>query len=418
MNKEVHHYIAEKGFDLLPSEIKKEWKRGKEFMLATCMYPDIYADRSSIKNKEVIKYLEPFPPKTLWYKKLVREIEKNPVNFISDVIPEKQIYLLAYYLRKTINQLKEKKYEEAGKFAGVFSHIIGDSAQPIHLLNPSVIDLISGVPEKFLSFELHSGVEGISAFPEIKNYNPEILGSSLPQAIMGLYKKTKIMSEKARYTTIPIVRSIYSKNIKKAKEYASISVEFAVKVFTDFLFTCWYLSQNKKIDLKPLDLTEYPYFSGEIDMLYRYRPLKNISLIPYSGGKFYPLSLKEKGRTLKVKGFGVLPYVGPKKTPVKERDAKITFFIWPKSYSFFTAKAGLNPFFKESKGKVVFRVFADDKIIFQSKSVSPQMPAIDIEVELPEKIHFLTLSMLTVKEPPSPIVKTHPHGVWAYPVLE
>ena len=422
MNKQVHEYIVKKGFELLPSEIKKNWVKGKESMLATCMYPDIYADRNKIKNNKLIKYLGPNPPKASWYRKILKEIKENTAVSVSDVVVERDIYLYIYHLKKIINHLKKNEYKESGKFAGVFSHIIGDTFQPIHLLNPSVIDLILGVPEKFLSFELHSGIEGISAFPKIKNYSPQLLGSSLPRAIMGFYRKIKILSDKARYTTIPMVEAVYSENLKKAKELAGISVEFAVKVFADFLFTSWNLSQNKKIKPWPLDLTEYPHLSSLVDMLYRYRPLKNISLIPYSGGKHYPLSLREKnGKILKVNGFGVIPYLGPKKTAIqkiKEREAKIEFFIWPESYSFFKSKAGLNPLFNESKGKVVFRIFADDKLIFKSGYFSPKDNAIEIKVKLPEKIHFLTLSMLTVKEPPAPLAKTHPHGVWAYPVLE
>jgi len=422
MNQEVHKYIVKKSFDLLPDEIKKKWKDGKIFMLETCMYPDIYADRSSLGNKkDILKYIEPHPPKTKWYKDLIKKIEKKPVVNISDVVAEKSIYIFSHYLKKTICALKKENYKEAGKFAGVFSHVIGDLAQPIHLLNPAIIDLIIKVPEKYISFELHSGIEGISGFPEIKNYSPEILGSSVAQAIMGLYKKIKIMSEEARYTTIPIVEAIYSGNRKRAKEITKMSVEYAIKVFADFLFTCWMLSKNEKINSLPLDLTEYPYISSEIDMLYRYKPLKNISLIPYSGGKYYPLSLREKNRKIvKVEGFGVIPYLGPKKTPmkeIKEREAKIEFFIWPGSYSFFKVKAGLNPLFKESKGKVIFRIFAEDELIFKTSPISPKNSCVEIKINLPEKIHFLTLSMLTVKEPPAPLSKTHPHGVWAYPTL-
>jgi len=422
MNGEIHQYIVKKGFELLPEEIKKKWKNGEKYMLKTCMYPDMFADRSSIKNPEVIKYLEPFPPKTKWYKKLMKKMAGNPILCISDAVPEKLIHIFAHYLKKVSGALKKMNYEESAKLSGVFSHIIGDTAQPIHSLNPGVIDLILKVPEKFLSFELHSGIERISSFPKVKNYSPEILGFSIPQAIMGLYRKIKIMNEEARFTTLPIVQEVYSGNTKKAQKLAGVSVEFAIKVFADFLFTCWVLSHQNKFESSPLDLTEYPYINSQTDMLYRYKALKNISLIPYSGGKYHPLSLKEKdGKISKVKGLGVIPYLGPKKTiqkEIKEREAKVEFFLWPKSYSFFKAKVGINPLFKESKGKVIFRIFADDKLIFKTSPISPDTPAIDIKVNLPEKTHFLTLSMLTVKEPPAPLSKTHPHGVWAYPSLE
>ncbi|HOL23086.1 MAG TPA: NPCBM/NEW2 domain-containing protein, partial [bacterium] len=321
-----------------------------------------------------------------------------------------------------IMYLKKGDMERAGKFAGVFSHIIGDIAQPIHLVNSRVLDLLIKCPEEFLSFELHTGIEGFSGRPVIKNYSPEILGNSFPRAVMGLYKKILLMAEECRYTTPLMVKAIYSDRQEQAVKTAGISVKTATLVFADFLRTAWAIAHKEDIPLSSFSLIDYPYIWSNIDMLYRYKPMKNISLIPYSGGKSYPLAvLGPNGEKKRVKGLGVIPYMGPLKTStgmVRERDARIEFLLWPKSYSIFKATVGLNPFFKKSKGKVVFQIFADDRMIGRSKKFSPGDTAEQITVKIPENTHFLTLSMLTIEEPPSPIAETHPHGVWANPELE
>ena len=427
MNTKVHQYIAEKGFILLPIAIKKEWVNGKFFMVKTCMYPDIFADRDKSKKEkkkidpEADLYIEPLPPKAKWYKELCKKILNNPTSFLSETVPEKLIYLIFHYLKNTIMYLKKRDMERAGKFAGVFSHIIGDIAQPIHLVNSRVLDLLIKCPDEFLSFELHAGIEGISGRPIIKGYEPEILGNSLPRAVMGLYKKILLMAEECRYTTPLMVKAIYSHHPEQAVKIAGISVKLATCVFSDFLRTVWAIAYKENIPFKPFGLTDYPYIHSTVDMLYRYKPMKNISLIPYSGGKSYPLTLLDKNRQqVQVSGLGVIPYLGPLKSnlgTVQERDAKIDFFIWPESYSWFKAKVGLNPLFKKSEGKVLFRIFADTKLIAKCGPISPYTPYRDFEVKLPENIHFLTLSMLTIEEPSKPLAETHPHGVWGEPKL-
>ena len=429
MNTETHYYITRKGFDLLSEEVKKEWKSGKSIMLKSCMYPDIFADRGLTEAEKKKRdpdfkdsYLEPHNPKAMWYRELVKKVNNTPLALLSETVPELRIYVYEYYLNKTVEYLKKGDMDTSAIFAGVFSHYIGDTTQPIHLVNSRVIDLLVKCPVRFLGFELHAGIEGISGKPSINNYTPEILGNSLPKAVMGLYRKILLMAEECRYTTISMVKAIYSNKPMRAKKLAGISVKAATLVFADFLRTCWALAYGERISSSPLPLINYPFICSNIDMLYRYKPMKNISLIPYSGGRSYPLTTLDKnGKKKRVKGFGVIPYMGPLKTStgtIKERDARIEFLLWPGGYHIFKAKVGLNPLFKKSKGKVVFRVFADNRIIARSKEFSYGETEEEVIAKIPENAHFLTLSMLTVKEPPSPIVETHPHGVWVEPLLE
>ncbi len=429
MNTISHKNIAARGFDLLPAGIKKEWKNGKQFVLKTCMYPDIFADRGLSEEEKERRdpdfdnaFLEPLPPKAAWYRELSRKVNGLPSASFSEIIPENRIYIYSYFMEKTVDSLKKGDREKAARFAGVLSHTIGDTAQPIHLVNSRTLDALIKCPDEFLGFELHAGIEGITGKPVIRNYEPELLGSTRSQALMGFYKKTLIMAEECRYTTPLMVRAVYSHNPEEAVRLAGISVKQATLVFADFLRTAWALANSEDIQARPFSLTEYPCISSTVDMLYRYRPMKNISLIPYSGGKSYPLTVLNKaGNKVTVTGLGVVPYLGPLKTSagtVKERDARVEYLLCSGSYTSFRATVGLNPLFKESRGRVVFRVFADGRMIGKSGEFCPGKPAEELKAKIPCNAHFLTLSMLTVEEPPPSLAQTHPHGVWVNPILE
>jgi len=429
MNNESHYRIAGKGFDLLPSQIRRKWKNGRYFILKTCMYPDTFADRS-LSEEEKKKtdpdyddaYLEPMPPKTSWYRELSRKIQETPSAWLSENIPEKRMYVHLYFLERTVESLKKDDKEKAARFAGVFSHFLGDTAQPIHIVNSRILDLLIKCPDEFLGFELHAGIEGITGKPIIKKYEPELLGTSVPGAAMGLYRKILLMAEECRYITPLMVRAVYSRRRKEAVRLAGKSVKLATLVFADFLRTCWTIAYDEDIAASPFSLADYPHITSTVDMLYRYRPMKNLSLIPYSGGRSYPLTLlDEKGKRIRVGGIGVIPYLGPMKSAlgtVRERDARVEFLLCPGAYSVFRARVGLNPLFKESGGKVLFRVFSDGRLAGKSAVFFPGKPAEQLDIRFPRTTRFLTLSMLTVEEPPPSLAKTHPHGVWANPVLE
>lgn len=408
MNDKSHKLIAEKGYEIVKGYFIKEE------ILKTCMYPDIYADRKV--NKVLKEYLWPLPPKVKWYKELLKKIENNPIKILS-YHPVEYIYLIEYYFKKVVFFLEKNDFKKASEFSGIFSHFIGDFLQPIHLLNPSFIDFLIEVPERYLSFELHYKIESITGELKIRDYKPEILGENIEKATLKLYSKIYNHTEEIRKNVLKMVISFYRNEYKKLERYAKIAVIKSIYLFSDFLYTAISLSDKKSLKSSSFSLIDYPYINCAIDMLYRYRPMKNISLIPYSG-KSYPLKLKINGKIKKVNGISVFPYVGPIiKDNDRKRDAKIEYFILPETFKKFKAIVGLNSSFKNSKGKVIFRIFSNDKLTYQTKPLGIDDDAILLEVRLPNDTKFLTLSMLTVEEPPFPVWINHPHGIWAEPEL-
>jgi len=200
----------------------------------------------------------------------------------------------------------------------------------------------------------------------------------------------------------------------------------AAKHFADFIFTVFSIANEDVEEKSPCcDLAEFPYINNTVDMLYRYQPIIDQSLIPYSGGKMVPLALRLTEDSIEnVHGLGVIPSLGPPFSDDHIRDVDIEYFIVPGSYKKFTAKVGLNPLFTESMPTAKFKVIGDGQVLAESEVLEPGTVARTITAEL-GNTRFLTLRMSYVDTPPAEQLNkagTHvgwaSHGVWGEPMLQ
>jgi hypothetical protein len=158
-------------------------------------------------------------------------------------------------------------------------------------------------------------------------------------------------------------------------------------------------------------------------MLYRYRPMVDMSLIPYSGGKFHPLALSTAdGRIEEVHGLGVIPFLGPPFSRDHLRQATIEFFLIPEAFQTFRARVGVNPLFRDALGAAVFRVIGDGRELFRSPEIEATGLPVEVDVLL-GKTRWLTLAMHYATNPTyEDFERLHCdwalHGVWAEPRLE
>jgi hypothetical protein len=424
----VHDAIATEALSVQPLEIRKAFKPFINDLKSSSWYPDYFADRSMSKAKkrkidpEADRFIYPDPPRSNRQKQLEELSERYTY---SDAPPLKQVYLIKYYLQNAVNSLKSGDPKSAVKFCGVYSHVIADICEPIHAMSPATLDIVLPPPKKCIGLELHANVEGLKAPVKIKGYSPKLLGRNLKQAEMGAFAGLIHAHKTGAKQATLIVQELYKGNREKAIAYSSVAQSESSRHFADFIFTVYTLGCNTtETNHHSLDLCEYPYISNTVDMLYRYQPLKDVSLIPYSGGKLHPLSLKNnKGKVEAVHGLGVVPFLGPPMSKSHKRNASIEYLIVPGAYKLFSARVGLNPKFKESFSSVIFEVFGNGKKLATSKKIAPGEPAESIEAKL-EKTSTLTLTMHYVNSPTSDdakAVKTHlawiSHGVWAEPRL-
>lgn len=425
----VHDEIAMQALSVQTVATKKQFEAYIHEFKESSWYPDYFADPSMAKAKkdaidpEADRFIYPLPPTDDWHQTL-KELAKAGYAY-SDAEPLSQVYLINFYLKNAIESLQQGDIKSAIKFCGVYSHLIGDTCEPIHAMSPALLDVIVPPPHEFLGLELHANVEGLKAPVEITGYQPKLLGKNLKQAEMGAFTGLIQSHRFGAAQATPIVQALYAKDKTKATALSSLAQSESAKHFADFIFTVFAIaSGDANEEVYYCDLCELPYIANSVDMLYRYQPIIDASLVPYSGGKMHPLSLQsDVGSIEKVHGMGVVPSLGPPFTDDHVRNADIEFFIVPGAYSEFSAKVGLNPLFTESMPSAKFQVLADGEIVAESIVFEPGDPCQTIVTNI-GNARFLTLRMSYVHTPqPDELtnVSCHlawvSHGVWGEPQL-
>jgi hypothetical protein len=425
----VHDDIAIQALAVQPDEIKEQFNNCLHELKESSWYPDYFADRSMSQEKkdaidpEADRFIYPIPPEEAWHRRLV-ELAQDSHSY-SDASPLSEIYLINYYLQNAVEALRSGDVKSAVKFCGVYSHLIADTGEPIHAMGPAILDVAAPPPKDFLGFELHANVEGLKAPVKIDGYTPKLLGINIKQAEMGAYAGLLAIHRFGAAQATPIVQALYKNDTEEATALSSLVQSESAKHFADFIFTVFSIAaEDVNAESFSCDLSEYPYIANSVDMLYRYQPIADASLIPYSGGKMHPLALLEKNNSIcNIHGLGVVPSLAPPFNDEHIRVADIEYFIVPGAYEEFSAKVGLNPLFKESMPTAKFQVIGDSEILAESPVFSPGDVSEELSAELKDT-RFLILRM-TYEHTPHPdqlnSVSSHlawvSHGVWGEPSL-
>jgi hypothetical protein len=420
--------------DVLPKEMRELFAPYLKDLDKAAWYPDSLGDK---KMPEAAKLAIDPEADRFWYPDEPQDDTQRRLYELTDteartgVTALRQTYLTEHYLRAAVQAARAGDVKAAVKFCGVYSHTIADTAEPIHAINPDIIDLVVPPPTSHMSLELHAGVEGLGAPVDIRGHQPRLLGRNVEQAIMGAIAGLVHAKQVGAAQTVPIVQALYANNRVEATRLSSLAQSESARQTADFMYTVFWLADVARRSSaaasgggNSLDLCQYPYVGCLVDMLYRYRPMIDLSLIPYSGGKSHPLSLRTaSGGIEQVHGLGVAPYLGPPYTPDHHRVTTVDYFLVPGAYNMFRARVGANPLFKTGIVTMVFRVLADGKEVFRSRDLLPSDGAVEVAADI-AGARWLTLSMHFSSNPTFEDVQrlvsiTWPnHGVWAEPRLE
>ena len=461
----VHGVIALTAADVLPADLRELFAPYRADLDKAAWYPDSLGDK---KMPEAAKLAIDPEADRFWYPDEPQDDTQRRLYELTDteartgVTALRQAYLTEHYLRAAVQAARAGDVKAAVKFCGVYSHTIADTAEPIHAINPDIIDLVVPPPASHMSLELHAGVEGLGAPVDIRGHQPRLLGRNVEQAIMGAIAGLVHAKQVGAAQTVPIVQALYADNRAEATRLSSLAQSESARQTADFMYTVFRLADLARRPSEPamklqssgkiegirlgagqsllfgahpeesgksegassLDLCQYPYVGCLVDMLYRYRPMVDLSLIPYSGGQSHPLSLRTaSGGIEQVHGLGVAPYLGPPYTPDHHRETTVDYFLIPGAYNTFRARVGANPLFKTGIVTMVFRVLADGKEVFRSRDLLPTDPAVEAAADI-AGARWLTLSMHFSSNPTFEDVQRLTaitwanHGVWAEPRLE
>jgi len=424
----VHDAIALQALAVLPAAERRAFAPHRAALAKSAWYGDLLADPTMSEaekrkiDPEADRFIEPLPPRTATSRKIFELTVRDAENSSS---PLRCVHASEYFLRNAAASLREGNVLGAVKFCGAFSHIIGDVGEPIHALPPEIVDRAVPPPRKYLGLELHAGIEGLKAPVDIGGYRPRVLGSTVSRAVMGVYAALVELKKLGAAQAVPIAQALYADHRKQAIALSQRAQNQSARVTADFMHTAFHLAQGGKTQQLPLDLCAYPWVRCKVDMLYRYQPLVDISLVPYSTGKLHPLSLPtgKRGATERVHGLAVIPYLGPPWVKEHHREATIEYFLVPGAFRTLRARVGANPLFRESICKAVFRVLGDGKELFRSPVLGLDDAHVPVEVALGRTtwltlaMHYTKASNATHKDFARLHVRYALHGVWAEPTL-
>jgi hypothetical protein len=421
----VHDDIALKAFRTLPPEMRKQFTPFLDNLKESSWYPDYFADRTMSQEEkakidpDADRFIYPDQPESDWYKKIIAVTEHDMA--FTGAPPLRMVHLIEHYLDRAIASISAGNMQHTIKYFGVLSHVIGDTVEPIHAVDPRVIDFVLPPPKKFLGLELHANVEKLSARVDLKDYRPVLLGKNREQILMGTYARLAAAHSLGASLALPIVQALYAGNRKKAVLLSQKAQNTSARLFADFMYSVLELHDNIDRTDGSLDLAVYPFVRVAMDMLYRYRPAVDISLIPYSGGKYHPLSIVHNKKIEKVHGIGVVGLMAPPFTADRVREAVIEYMIIPGAYRTFRSLVGLNPLFKDALCGAVFSVTGDGKELVRSGTIKPGDDSELITADI-TNVRWLTLAMRYTNNPCFEDVKRlhcawASHGVWAEPTL-
>lgn len=425
----VHDKIASGALTALPNDAKRLFRPWVDDLRKSSWYPDQFANKNmSAKQKRKIdpeadRYIYPAPGRQKWIQELIRMSKKD---YFCEAKPVEHVHLIEYYLGHALKSLQAGDIKSAVKFCGVYSHVIADIGEPVHAISAKLIDRLIPPPKCCLGLELHANTENLNAPVRIKGYKPSLLGNNLRQIEMRAYAGLVKAHRLGAALIVPIVQALYAGKRNEAVRLSSLAQSYSAKLFADFLFSVYHIYiHGEKEGGRSLDLRSYPWLNCEIDMLYRYQPLMDVSLIPYSGGKSKPLGLRvgTGGQIRRAQGLGVAPFLGPPLDSPLKREAAVEYLLFPGAFNEFHALAGLNPFFDKSSIPVEFAVFGDNRELFRSGAIGLKDKAVEIRVAV-RGVRRLKISMFYLRGPKNTDIQRFPkcgwvsHGVWGFPVLD
>ena len=136
MNGTQHRQIGKNAIDFLPEDARQYWLPQEELLKDASCFPDIFWPG----EKSDPEYLRKYPD---WRDCILIPVGNHKINCHSafDTLRMEETYppVLEFLVASAVSAIREENHERAAKFAGVLSHIIGDTGQAAHVCDPRLL---------------------------------------------------------------------------------------------------------------------------------------------------------------------------------------------------------------------------------------------------------------------------------------
>lgn len=390
MNRYGHRKIVNLAFECFPPWQENIWKTYKEYVVETCMFPDEYAVPAlEGKTGSWRKY---FPRD-----RFTHGFPQHPcslMTLLEQSFPE-CLPPIRFYVDRVITHIRQEKMAEAARFAGVFSHYLGDFSQPAHYYELDIPRLLP-LPKRMTNCNLHPIIESIPSSIEHISYKAKLLGASEDEFEFYLAARLARLYKKVLAAIIPMVTFIYQRKNHQAQEVFDKLMNDAARIFADFCYTSYAIAQGHFCQgeishLSKCDLREIEPHSYDVEYNYGHRPLIDVITTDlYNHARPFRLLKREGGKNVTkiVQGICTIPHALP--LPGTTPSAKLEYRLPKKTFSQFKATLGLYADV-EKQAKCYFEVIADGKSLYKSRMLTPKDTAQSISVDISqcEKLQLL-----------------------------
>jgi hypothetical protein len=143
---------------------------------------------------------------------------------------------LKFYASKIMGALKNGDFNEAGRFLGVFSHLLADFAQPAHWYEKESA-LLMPPPAELGHRHLHSMIESVESSLKRLDTTPAVFADSIKELRFKLPRRFQQLMESTVSAIVPMIAALYADDIEQATNVFNPVMEKAAAILADCVAT-------------------------------------------------------------------------------------------------------------------------------------------------------------------------------------
>jgi hypothetical protein len=402
MNHADHHKVVELAIPTLPASSRAFWQPLTAAITATCMLPDARA--IALLNGEDGPWRHYFPP----------EVPKHSFEKVG-ASARAHFFDLRHPLEQVLALMQRGDLQEACHFLGVFSHHLGDFAEPAHFYEADITLLLPPPPDR-RNCNPHRMLEDtVSSLTQIA-HTPRVLGDTLDSIILRLEGRCREVYESSVATILPMLAALYRRDSLAAGVLVNPVIAQTAAIMADLLQTLWCLhtgqwSADERRELATCRLDRMEPAAYDVEFNYGFRPLREAITIDQRGFAL-PLQLRldpaAPAVISPVEGLCVIPHALPIRGTRYE--AVLEFDLPPESFTRFTCTLGVLAGYTP-QAPCRFLIEVDGVPRFQSAPLTEPAPAlaIDLDIASGRRLRLVVLTDGSTDKLAMPI--------WAWPTL-
>ncbi len=380
MNTHDHQALVRLGMSALRAAGERDVDALEAGCLDTCMYPDQFAIRLlEGKSGPWRKY---FPAERLKFN------FQQDMRDLHGLMPKNR-----FYIRQALRHLRAGDVSEAARFLGVYSHYVGDFAQPAHYYELHIANLLPP-PAHYRNCNYHRMLEDVCSTVTTPRRRARLLALSPPDLEFRLTAPYGALHARAMAAVVPMLRSVYRRNHPHAVRALNPVVQAAGELFGDACLTILRIARGdftprEASALRCCPLHTLPPNAFDAEFNFSQRPLVNwITRETYGRAERFRLRYAPDDiRT--VDGVCVIPHALPGEGI--SLSSMMEYHLPRGVFGRFEADVGLLAGV-DRQAKCRFEVELDGRAAFQSPWAGPGDPAghVVLDVEGVRRLRLLT----------------------------